>query len=125
MSTSQDMHFKQLLADAWSCSCPRCHEGPLFKANKLSIDVIEACPECGLPYAGSDSADGPAVFLIFILGFSLVPLALLVEVLFAPPLWAHAVIWSFVTFALIFLTIRPIKAFVIGLQYQVRHKEGN
>jgi uncharacterized protein (DUF983 family) len=123
LSTSQDIPIQQLLADAWSCSCPRCHEGRLFPANKLSIDVLPSCDVCGLSLSGADSADGPAVFLIFILGFALVPLALLLEVWFAPPLWVHAVLWSIVTLALIFLSMRPTKAFVIGLQYQVRQKK--
>jgi uncharacterized protein (DUF983 family) len=37
-----------VLANALRCRCPRCHEGPLFRAwpNK----VLPRCPSCGLSY---------------------------------------------------------------------------
>ncbi len=102
------------------CKCPRCGEGDLYKPGFLCMTVQEKCTDCGLELARSDSADGPAVFLIFILGFSLVPAALLFEWAFAPPLWVHAVLWTVVALGVTLGMLRPLKAYVIGLQYRHR-----
>jgi len=105
-----------------SCVCPRCGKGALYHS-RFSLDLNPACPECGLDLAGNDSADGPAVFLIFVLGFLLVPLAVLFETLFAPPLWAHGVIWGGVAIGLTLGGLKPLKALVIGLQF--KHRPGD
>lgn len=75
---------------------------------------------CGLDLAKNDSADGPAVFLIFILGFTVIPLAMLVDVLFTVPLWLHGVIWTVVMLGLTVGSLRPLKAYIIALQYKHR-----
>lgn len=108
------------LRTALSCRCPRCGTGTLYKPGFLSMAVKEKCSDCGLDLAKNDSADGPAVFMIFILGFSLVPLAWLFELAFAPPLWVHAVLWSVVALAATLFALRPLKAYVIALQYKHR-----
>lgn len=84
------------------------------------MTVKDICESCGLDLAKNDSADGPAVFLIFVLGFSLVPLAWLFELAFAPPLWVHAVLWSAVALGVTLGALRPLKAYVIALQYRHR-----
>jgi uncharacterized protein (DUF983 family) len=61
--------------------CPRCGEGRLFKGY---IAQPARCGVCGLDYSFADSADGPAVFVILIIGFVVVGLALYVEVTFGP-----------------------------------------
>jgi len=78
---------------------------------------------CGLDLRKNDSADGPAVFLIFILGFALVPLALVFEYMVFPPLWAHAVLWTGVALFLTLVMLKPLKAYVIALQYKYRPKD--
>ncbi len=63
------------------------------------------------------------MFLIFILGFLLVPLALLFENAFAPPLWVHAVLWGGAAIGITLGALRPLKAYVIALQY--KHRPGD
>ena len=60
--------------------CPRCGEGRLFKG---FLTLGDRCQTCGLDYDFSDSGDGPAVFIIMIVGFIVVGLALFVEFTFA------------------------------------------
>lgn len=72
------------------CRCPRCGRGKLFTG---ILGIEGACEVCGLDLSAQDSGDGPAVFVILILGFIVVGLALWVEVRFTPPLWVHAVLW--------------------------------
>lgn len=99
------------------CRCPRCGEGKLFQG---FLTVAPACPRCGLDYAGVDSGDGPAVFIIMIAGFIVVGLALWTEVSFEPPLWVHVLLWFPLILVLSLGLLRPFKAVLIALQY--RHK---
>lgn len=110
---------KEPILKALKCVCPRCGQGKIFK-NAFSIKMNESCSECGLSFKGEDSADGPAVFLIFVLGFLIVPLALGLEFIVKIPLWAHVIIWGIAIFLLTFFSMRPLKAYVLALQYKYR-----
>ena len=102
-----------------SCTCPKCHKGRLFKG-RFSLSVVDTCDYCKFPLGKNDSGDGPAVFLIFILGFLLVPLALWLEVLMSPPLWVQGVLWTIVAMGICFFLMQPLKTYVIALQ--IRHR---
>lgn len=67
-----------------------------------------------------DSGDGPAVFVIFIVGFAVVGLAFWVEAVFSPPYWLQLAIWlPTILFASVGL-LRPFKAILIALQFKHR-----
>jgi uncharacterized protein (DUF983 family) len=100
-----------------ACRCPACGQGKLFQGY---LTIVSRCPVCGLDLSAEDSGDGPAVFIVLILGAVVVALALLVEVEFSPPLWVHAMLWPPVILAGALGMLRPFKAFMIALQY--RHK---
>lgn len=119
MSEDSKQGIPELISNALKCRCPKCHKGKLFQ-DGFTLEVVEHCSSCNLPLHKHDSADGPAVFLIFILGFALVPLALFVDALFSPPLIVHAVLWGVVILTLILAMMRPLKALVIELQYHYR-----
>lgn len=112
----------ELIKLGLACKCPKCRKGLLFKEG-LTLALRDQCPECKLDLRKNDSADGPAVFLIFILGFTIVPLALIVDAFFDIPLWLHAVLWTTVILALTVGTLRPLKAYIIALQY--KHRPGD
>ncbi|HEX6979539.1 MAG TPA: DUF983 domain-containing protein [Alphaproteobacteria bacterium] len=99
------------------CRCPNCGVGPLYAG---LLDVRARCSHCGLDLKAHDSGDGPAVFVIFILGFLVVALALLTEAWFEPPLWVHMVIWPVVILGGALAMLRPLKAILIALQYRHR-----
>ena len=102
------------------CVCPRCGRGALFSGY---LTVHDRCAECGLDLRNHDSGDGPAVFLIFVLGFLVVPVALWVSMHWDWPLWLHGLVWSIVTLGLTLGMLRPAKGMVIGLQYRHRRSE--
>ena len=102
------------LSAGLACKCPRCGRGGLFDGY---LTVAERCPECGLDLRKADSGDGPAVFIIFILGFLIVPLALLFEAIAAPPLWLHMVIWPPLVLIGALALLRPMKGLMIALQF--------
>lgn len=97
--------------------CPRCGTGKLFDG---LLDITDQCRECGLQFFGADAGDGPAVAGIFILGFGVVGLAWMFELLVQPPLWVHAVVWTPVILASTVGLLRPLKGLTVGLQYKYR-----
>jgi uncharacterized protein (DUF983 family) len=100
-----------------ACKCPRCARGPLYSG---FLTVAERCSVCGLDLEKADSGDGPAVFIIFILGILVVPLALLLEAKVEPPMWLHVLIWPVVILGAALGLLRPIKGVLISLQYRNR-----
>ena len=101
--------------------CPRCGEGRLFKG---FLGLEDRCQACGLAYDFSDSGDGPAVFIIMIVGFVVVGAALYVEFSFGPPIWVHVLLWVPLVLILSFGLLRPLKGLMIAQQYKQRAREG-
>lgn len=101
--------------------CPRCGKGHIFKG---FLKVQPACEVCGLDFAFADSGDGPAFFVMSIVGLVVVGLALWVEFAYEPPIWLHLVMWFLLTGILSLLLVRPSKGLMIALQYHNKAQEG-
>lgn len=101
--------------------CPRCGAGSLFDGY---LRQARACNQCGLDYSHLQAGDGPAVFVILIVGFLVSGSALLVEVAFQPPYWVHAALWAPAILILSLGLLRPLKAGLMVLQYRNRAEEG-
>ena len=101
--------------------CPRCGQGALFRQG---LNLRERCTACGLDYKFIDTGDGPAVFVIFILGFLMMGSALYVEFTFEPPVWVHVVAWGLLTPLVAFVLLRLIKGALIGQQFKHKAEEG-
>ena len=110
---------KDIIVKSIRCACPKCGEASIFP-HRFTLDVKDKCDHCGLKLKDHDSGDGPAVFLIFILGFLLTPMALLLDAVATVPLWAHVVIWTLVAIGICVFTMQPLKAYVIALTYKHR-----
>jgi uncharacterized protein (DUF983 family) len=104
-----------------TCACPRCGQGKLFDG---LVKVRPSCSACGLDYSFADAGDGPAVFVIMLIGFLVVGLALWVEVNFNPPLWLHFIIWIPLVIGLSLWLLRVLKAILIALQYKNNARQG-
>ncbi len=117
MSRHGDPARRSAFATGLACKCPRCGEGRLYAG---FLSVAERCTVCGLDFRKADSGDGPAVFIIFILGFLVVPAALFVESRFAPPMWLHVAIWPPLILGAALGLLRPMKGLLIALQYRHR-----
>ncbi|MEX1180980.1 MAG: DUF983 domain-containing protein [Cucumibacter sp.] len=103
------------------CRCPRCGEGNLFAGY---LKIARRCQSCGLDYEFADSGDGPAIFIMLFVGFVVVGAALVVEVLFAPPVVVHLLLWIPASLILSLWLLRPFKATMIALQYANDAREG-
>jgi uncharacterized protein (DUF983 family) len=102
-------------------TCPRCGQGRLYAG---LLTPAPRCAACGLDYSFADSGDGPAVFIILILGFVVLGLALAVEAAFSPPIWLHILLWIPVTTAAAVWALRFGKALMIALQYRTSAGQG-
>lgn len=101
--------------------CPRCGQGALFGT---FLGLRERCDACGLEYAKADAGDGPAVFVIFIVGFVAVAIAFIARFVFFAPIGVAFGVSSAIAIALILLLLRPLKATLIALQYRHKAEEG-
>jgi uncharacterized protein (DUF983 family) len=95
--------------------CPRCGRGKLFDGY---LSVAEICNACSFELKKHDSGDGPAVFVMFIIGAIVVALALWVELSYEPPYWLHVVLWAPAITIGSLVLLRPAKATLIALQYR-------
>lgn len=102
-------------ATGLKCRCPRCGEGPLFRG---FLKTWSKCESCGLDLAFAESSEGPAVFIIFIVGFVIVGAAALTEMAFHPHPLVHLALWIPGTIILSLLLMRPFKGVMIALQYR-------
>ncbi|MEL7488039.1 MAG: DUF983 domain-containing protein [Pseudomonadota bacterium] len=108
-------------AAGFACKCPRCGQGALFRGY---LTLNERCDACGLDFAKADSGDGPAVFVIFIVGFLAVALAVVVRYVLYAPIWAAFLVSAVGATAMILALLRPLKATLIALQFRHNAEEG-
>ncbi len=107
-------------ATGLACRCPRCGEGPLFSG---FLKPVARCESCGLDLGFAAGTEGPAVFIILIVGFVIVGAAATVEALFHPPPIVHLLLWLPSTVILALALMRPLKATMVALQYRHRAEE--
>jgi uncharacterized protein (DUF983 family) len=108
------------LGAAIAGQCPKCGKRALFDG---WLSFAARCPACGLDFSSFNVGDGPAAFLIFIVGTITVIGALVVDGAFSPPWWVHLV-WIPVAAALTIAGLRVSKAWLLALEYKHRAREG-
>ncbi len=101
--------------------CPRCGQGRLFKG---FLTPAPACGICRLDFSFIDSGDGPAVFVILIVGFLVGAMAVGFEMSYAPPMWLHFLLWIPLALGLCLWALRAAKGVLITLQYANKAAEG-
>lgn len=105
----------------FGCKCPRCGQGALFDGY---LGLKAHCPACGLDYSKADPGDGPAVFVIFIVGFLAVGLAFVARFSWGWSIPAAFGVSAAATLVLILMLLRPLKATLIALQFRNKAEEG-
>lgn len=103
---------------AFTHRCPSCGIGPLYSG---ILRVATACSHCGQSFGAEDSGDGPAFFVILIVGFLVTALAAVAEVLWEWPLWLHGVVWIPFTLLLSVWLLRVCKSALLAWQFKVTH----
>lgn len=101
--------------------CPRCGEGHLFSG---FLTLRPSCERCDLDYAFIDAGDGPAFFVMSIVGLVVVGLAMWLELTYEPPLWLHAILELPLAVILSLAMVRPLKGMMIALQFSNKAEQG-
>lgn len=100
--------------------CPRCGQGRLFKSY---LKVADSCAVCGLDLSAEDSGDGPAVFVMFVVGFIAALLVVFMEFVIQAPMLVSIIAVCLVVVVGTMALLPPFKAVLIALQY--RHRAGD
>lgn len=121
MADDKDFPPIDIARIALSACCPRCGGSGLFNGvSKLK----PACAACGFDYTKVDPGDGAQIFVILLVSFLVVGLALYTEVTYSPGLWVHFVVFGPLAIGLSLWLLRTIKALLIGLQYHNNAHQG-
>jgi uncharacterized protein (DUF983 family) len=101
--------------------CPRCGQGALFKT---FLGLNDRCPMCGLDLLKADSGDGPAVFVMFIVGPIAVAAAFVARFVWFASIPAAFAIAGGLAVLLTLALLRPLKATLVALQYRHKAEQG-
>lgn len=102
------------LSAGLGCRCPECGEGPVFKSY---LGLAPNCTSCGADFSKADAGDGPAFFVMFLVGILVTPPVLVVQVAFDPPAWMQMLIWTPVIILVAVWLLRPFKSLLFALQW--------
>lgn len=105
-----------LLRGAMGC-CPACGARGMFPRY---LKVTPACAQCGEELYHHRADDAPPYATILIVGHVVVPLMVLVEELFSPPLGVHMALWLPLTLVLCLALLPPLKGMLVNLQWALR-----
>ena len=109
-----------ILKSGWKGLCPRCGEGRMFKS---WLKLVDRCPVCGLDYRFAAPDDGPAFFVLCIVAFPLLFVAVGLQVAFDPPFWVHLLTTVPMMVLGCTLPLRPIKGWLVASQYVNKSQE--
>lgn len=101
--------------------CPRCDAPTLFSG---WVKFADRCPACGLDFSAFNVGDGPAAFLILILGAITAAAAITVELSFSPPFWVHILLWPPIVLAMTIVSLRACKGVLLALEFRNAAREG-
>ena len=109
-----------ILSVAVRSACPRCGKGKLFEG---FLTLAKRCNVCGLDYSFADPADGPAFFVMMLMGIPATAIGLWIELTYDPPLWVHAVTTLPMILILCILPLRFVKGGLVASQYVNKAEE--
>ena len=88
------------------------------------VSFAPRCRACGLDYAAFNVGDGPAAFLIMIVGGLIVALAIITQLSFQPPFWVHILLWLPLAIGAVVGSLRIAKGLLLALEYRNAAREG-
>ena len=119
-STADPVTSPSLAGASLKGLCPRCGAHGLFSG---PVNFADHCRACDLDFQAYNIGDGPAAFLILIVGALIAVSAIVVDQSFSPPWWVHAV-WLPVGIALTVAGLRVGKAALLYQSYRHQAREG-
>lgn len=100
--------------------CPNCGQGELFEGY---LKFREQCRACGADFKSADAGDGPAVFVILIVGAIVAPLLIILQVVLDLPDALAIGITMVAAVALCLALLPPFKSTLFALQWKHKARE--
>lgn len=97
--------------------CPNCGRGALLHRY---LKVVDKCAACGEAYGHLRPDDAAPWMTILITGHLVVPLALMIQSRFDPPLWLQMLIWPAAIVALALVLLPRCKGVVLALLWSMK-----
>lgn len=100
--------------------CPQCGKGPVFASY---LKFRDQCRVCGADFKKADAGDGPAVFIILIVGAIVTPLLIILQFGLDLPSWLALTITMIATVVLCLALLPPFKSLLFALQWKHKARE--
>ena len=100
--------------------CPNCGRGELFERY---LKIRDNCRVCGADFKSADAGDGPAVFVILIVGAIVAPLLIILQVVLDLPDALAIGITMAAAIVLCLVLLPPFKSTLFALQWKHKARE--
>lgn len=100
--------------------CPQCGKGEVFQSY---LKFRDHCRACGADFKSADAGDGPAVFVILIVGAIVAPLLIILQFGLDLPGWLALALTMIAAVALCLALLPPFKATLFALQWKHKARE--
>ncbi|MBL8536205.1 MAG: DUF983 domain-containing protein [Hyphomonadaceae bacterium] len=110
--------------NAWEAGlrlrCPECGRGAVFQSY---LRFRDSCSVCGADFKAADAGDGPAVFVILIVGAIVAPLLIILQFGLDLPGWLALTITLAAAVVLCLSLLPPFKAVLFAFQWKHKARE--
>jgi len=100
--------------------CTQCGVGEVFAGY---LKLRDSCRACGADFKSADAGDGPAVFVILIVGALVAPLLIVLQFGLKLPGWIALTVTMVVAVALCLALLPPFKSVLFALQWKHKARE--
>jgi uncharacterized protein (DUF983 family) len=100
--------------------CPQCGEGEVYQGY---LKFRDHCRACNADFKAADAGDGPAVFVILIVGAIVAPLLIILQFGLQLPGWLALTITMVAAVALCLALLPPFKSVLFALQWKHKARE--
>lgn len=100
--------------------CPQCGKGEVFQGY---LKFRDHCRACGADFKSADAGDGPAVFVILIVGAIVAPLLIILQYGFDLPGWIALTATMIAAVVLCLALLPPFKALLFAFQWKYKARE--
>ena len=100
--------------------CPQCGQGEVFQGY---LKFRDRCRACSADFRAADAGDGPAVFVILIVGAVAALLLFVLQVALKLPGWIALTLTMVAAVALCLALLPPFKSVLFALQWKHKARE--
>jgi len=87
------------------------------------LSFTDVCAVCGADFRDEDAGDGPAIFVIFIVGIFIVPMAIAFDMLLKPPFLLTFLIWGSIIIGVSLWLLRLLRGLMFNIAWQRHARE--